>query len=120
MPGREVQVEVVDGLAVPGHPDAVGGDLGDVDAGLEGAPLPGVDDDPHPGVAVELDPRVGELVAHVGVHRVELLRPIVDEPADGSVPLDEEMPVAHGDVGVIVQRGARCSAKARGPSSWSG
>ena len=51
--------------AVALHADAVGGDLGDVDAGLERPALAGVDDHPHLGVGVELLPRVGELVAHL-------------------------------------------------------
>ena len=64
VPGREVEVAVLDRLPVALHADAVAGDLGHVDAGLEGPPLAGVDDDPDRRVAVELLPGVGELVAH--------------------------------------------------------
>ena len=64
VPRGEVQVEVLDRLAVALHAHAVGGDLGDVDAGLERAPLAGVHDHPHLGVGVELRPRQRELVAH--------------------------------------------------------
>src|SRR6185503_7212690 len=88
MPGGEVEVPVLDALAVALHTHAVAGDLGDVDAGLEGPAGAGVDDDADLGVVVELAPGVGELVAHPGVHRVQLIRPVVDQPADGPVALD--------------------------------
>ena len=70
----EVDVEVLHRLAVALEADAVGGDLGDVDAGLEVAALTGVDDDPYGGIGVELQPGVGELVAHGVVHGVEQRR----------------------------------------------
>ena len=60
-----MQVEVLDRLAVALHAHAVRGDLGDVDAGLEGPALAGVHDDPHLGVVVEHPPGRRELVAHV-------------------------------------------------------
>ena len=74
LPRREVQVEVLDRLAVALHADTVARDLAHVDAGLERAALAGVHDDAHLGIVVERAPRDLELVAHVRVHRVELRR----------------------------------------------
>ena len=56
VPGGEVQVEVLHRSPVALHAHAVGGDLGHVDAGLEGPALAGVDDHPDLGVGVELPP----------------------------------------------------------------
>src|SRR5262249_16914339 len=86
-----VQVPVHDGVLVTLHADAVGRDLGHVDTGLERAPFPSVNDHAHRGIGVELEPRVAELVSHLGVHRVELVGPVVDEPTDWTVALDLEV-----------------------------
>src|SRR5690606_14752080 len=123
VPGGEVQVPLLQRPPVALHADAVGGDLLHVDAGLEGAALAGVDDHPHGRVAVELDPGVGQLLAHAGVHGVELLGPVEDQPAHRAVALDLQGLVAHprapaGSSGC--QTGSRRSTKARGPSTWSG
>ena len=79
--------------------------LHDVEAGLEGAALAGVDDDPHIGVGVELAPGRLELVEHGGIHRVGGLRSVEDEPTDRALALDTQRRVAaqlrgtsfHGD-----------------------
>ena len=94
VPRREVQIEVGDAVVVALHALAVGGDLGDVDTGLERAAVAGVHDDPHLGIVVELDPRIGELVAHQRVHRVELVGPVVDQPAHVAVAFDDQRLVA--------------------------
>ena len=82
LPCGEAEGPLLDRLAVALHPLAVGGELGDVDAGLERAPFTGVHDHPDFGVGVEGLPRDLELVAHQRAHRVELLGPVVDQPAD--------------------------------------
>ena len=90
VPRGEVEVPVLDRVAVALHALAVGGDLGDVDAGLERPALAGVDDHPHLGIGVELLPRHRELVAHLRRHRVELVGPVVDEPTDGPAALHDQ------------------------------
>ena len=70
VPRREVEVELLDRLAVALHALAVGRDLGHVDAGLERAALTRVHDHAHLGIGVERAPRDLELVAHQRVHRV--------------------------------------------------
>jgi hypothetical protein len=49
-----------------------------------------VDDDPNLWVVVQLAPGKGELVAHQVVHRVERFRAVVDQPANGAAPLDDQ------------------------------
>ena len=88
MPRREMQVEVLHRFAVAAHALPVSGQLLNVDPGLEGPPLPGVDDHAHLRVAVELQPGAGELITHQGVHRVQRLRPVVDQPADRTVTFE--------------------------------
>src|SRR4051812_2550464 len=108
-----MEVPVLDALPVALHADAVGCDLRDVDTGLERAPVAGVHDHPHIGISVELEPGVGELVAHAGVHGIELVGTIVDEPPDGPAALDDQ-------VLVVAHCGSLFSAHAAGPSVWSG
>ena len=89
--------QLLDRFAVALHAHAVGRDLVDVDAGLERAALAGVHDDAHVGVVVERVPRGLELVAHLRVHRVELLGPVVDQPPDRPDPFELqrlELPVS--------------------------
>ena len=52
MPRREMQIEIEDAVLVPLHSLAVGGDLGDIDAGLKRATVAGVDDDADLGIAI--------------------------------------------------------------------
>ena len=80
-----------DRLPVPLHAHTVTGDLGDVDAGLERPAGPGVHDDPHLRIGVQLPPRDRELVAHPRVHRVQLIGPVVDQPADRTASFHDEM-----------------------------
>ena len=77
-------------LPVALHADPVGGDLGHVDAGLEGPAVAGVDDDPHVGVGVQLLPGHGELVAHLGVHGVSRSGRLLMSQPTGPVALDDQ------------------------------
>ena len=101
VPGREVDVPVLHRPAVALHAHAVGGDLADVHPGLERPPVARVDDDPHLGVGLQLQPGDGQLVAHGEVHGVELVGPIEDQPAHRALPLDDQRRV----VGVAPGRG---------------
>src|SRR4029077_1125599 len=94
------------------------------DAGLERASFTGVHDHLDLGIGIELQPRVAELVAHVAAHRVELLRPVVDQPAHRAVALHDqgvELRERHDSSNWVVSHWAsRFSANASGPSVWSG
>src|SRR4051812_9367131 len=122
-----MQVPVLDRLPVALHPLAVGRDLGHVHPGLERPALAGVHDHAHLGVGPELLPRDRELVAHVGRHRVQLVGPVVDQPADRPAALYDqavERRVLHASPRTVATGGSqfasRFSTKAAGPSSWSG
>ena len=125
VPRGEVEVELLDRLAVALHALAVGRDLVHVDAGLERAALAGVHDHAHLGIGVERAPRELELVAHVRAHRVELVGPVVDQPADRAPPLQlqrVQLRIRHGVLsscvpqralrrGQLVRRAAARSAR---------
>ena len=89
VPGGEVQVEVLDRLLVALHADAVAGDLGDVDAGLERPALAGVHDHPDLRGRASSSSQASANSSRIAVvHGVELLGPVVDQPADRAVALD--------------------------------
>ena len=75
-------------LGPPGAPRllaqrvAIAGQLDDVETGLEGGAVAGVDDDAHVGIVVELVPRRLELAHHGRVHRVAGVGPVEHQPAD--------------------------------------
>src|SRR5262249_49523654 len=119
VPRREVHVEVLDRFLVATHAEAVAGDLADVDTGLERPALAGMDDDPYLRIVLELRPGVGELVSHLGVHRVEPVGTVVDQPADMAVTLHHEMLVSNcrhcSAPGLMITRSLRGAREA--PSS---
>ena len=65
-------------------------ELRHVEAGLERVTRAGVHDHAHLGIVIELEPRVGELVAHVAGHRVQLVGTVEDQPAHVALPLDDQ------------------------------
>ncbi len=116
----EVEVPVLDRLAVALDAHAVARELGEVDAGLERAALAGVHDHPHRRVGVELEPGVGELVAHLRAHRVEVVGPVVDQPPDRAAPLDEQGVVAGHDQSLVRKCASlKSSMRLRPLRAWS-
>ncbi len=83
-----MQVHVFETFAVPLHAHPIGGQLGHVDARLERPALTGVHDHTDLWVPIELDPSLGEFVAHQRVHGIELIGTVVDQPSDSPMALD--------------------------------
>src|SRR6185437_16372050 len=87
--------------------------------GLERPALAGVDDHPHLRVLVQLLPGDGELVAHLGVHGVELVRAVVDQPADRPMALDLEIAVPAHTYKVITYGVSSGAVRGGGWPRWS-
>src|SRR5262249_44005385 len=124
MPGREVEVPSLHRLAIALHADAVAGDFGHVDTGLEGAAVAGVHDHADVAVGVQFLPRNGELVPHVRRHRVALLGAIVHEPThravDEQVEAVERRVLHHAAPGLRLISSAHHSARLTARNSAAG
>ncbi len=90
VPGRHAQLGALGPSRLLAQRGGVARQLHDVEAGLERAAGPGVNDDADLGVGVELLPRRLELVEHARVHGVARVGPVEHQPAHRPAALDEQ------------------------------
>jgi hypothetical protein len=87
MPSGEMEVKILEGIAISLHANTIGRDLRNIDTSLKSASFARVNDGANRRVGFKLKPSDSKLISHRIVHGIELLWSVVYKPTNRTVSL---------------------------------